>query len=206
MSSECPVCRRSIPWARMAFTTAWGRWRCVGCESLLGVDATRRFVLVGVWLALYFAGTRFGGIPGRWEWVFLLAAAVIMLAVFLLLFDRARVIERQGFRCRDCGYDLQGQTVPRCPECGRVFDADERARMRRVGGAEPPPKPVSRWRWAGLVGLVLLFLTTVSAVLGLLTYRAQTKPAGAGPAVGTPASTQPAGTANGGGQGSRQPN
>jgi hypothetical protein len=24
--------------------------------------------------------------------------------------------------CRHCGYDLRGQTEPRCPECGRAFD------------------------------------------------------------------------------------
>ncbi len=24
--------------------------------------------------------------------------------------------------CRQCGYDLRGQAVPRCPECGRAFD------------------------------------------------------------------------------------
>lgn len=26
--------------------------------------------------------------------------------------------------CRECGYDLRGQTEPRCPECGTPFDAD----------------------------------------------------------------------------------
>jgi hypothetical protein len=24
--------------------------------------------------------------------------------------------------CLDCGYDLRGQVVPRCPECGKAFD------------------------------------------------------------------------------------
>jgi hypothetical protein len=26
--------------------------------------------------------------------------------------------------CRQCGYDLRGQTEPRCPECGTPFDVD----------------------------------------------------------------------------------
>ena len=26
--------------------------------------------------------------------------------------------------CTKCGYDLRGQNVPRCPECGTAFDAD----------------------------------------------------------------------------------
>ncbi len=27
--------------------------------------------------------------------------------------------------CRTCGYDLRGQTQPRCPECGRHFDPQD---------------------------------------------------------------------------------
>ena len=29
--------------------------------------------------------------------------------------------------CRDCEYRLIGLTVPRCPECGRVFDRHDQS-------------------------------------------------------------------------------
>jgi hypothetical protein len=41
--------------------------------------------------------------------------------------------------CAHCGYDLRGQTVPRCPECGREFD--ERLMTRdSVGTPDAPPR------------------------------------------------------------------
>lgn len=35
---------------------------------------------------------------------------------------RAHLIKRGVPICLHCGYDLRGQTDPRCPECGRPFD------------------------------------------------------------------------------------
>jgi hypothetical protein len=35
---------------------------------------------------------------------------------------RERLVELGVPICIHCGYDLRGQTVPRCPECGRGFD------------------------------------------------------------------------------------
>lgn len=32
-------------------------------------------------------------------------------------------MEHQPTPCPDCGYDLQGQEVPRCPECGSQFSS-----------------------------------------------------------------------------------
>jgi len=31
-------------------------------------------------------------------------------------------VSRGRLRCNKCGYDLRGQTVPRCPECGTEFE------------------------------------------------------------------------------------
>ena len=42
-------------------------------------------------------------------------------------FQRAlrEALQRKGVPiCLKCGYDLRGQTEPRCPECGTPFDAD----------------------------------------------------------------------------------
>lgn len=34
-------------------------------------------------------------------------------------------LNQRGYSlCVHCGYDLRGQTTPRCPECGNAFDAD----------------------------------------------------------------------------------
>jgi predicted Zn-ribbon and HTH transcriptional regulator len=51
---------------------------------------------------------------------------------FALVYGFRRMVRRflreylneQGFHlCLVCGYDLRGQTTPRCPECGTAFDA-----------------------------------------------------------------------------------
>jgi hypothetical protein len=37
-------------------------------------------------------------------------------------FIRRRLAQRGVLMCIHCGYDLRGQTVCRCPECGKPFD------------------------------------------------------------------------------------
>jgi hypothetical protein len=45
-----------------------------------------------------------------------------------------KLLRAQGIPiCIHCGYDLRGQTDPRCPECGRAFDA------ALLAQAPPPP-------------------------------------------------------------------
>ncbi len=39
-------------------------------------------------------------------------------------FLRQRLLELRIPVCQGCGYDLRGQTTPRCPECGRGFAAE----------------------------------------------------------------------------------
>ncbi len=44
----------------------------------------------------------------------------------LLAFIRGplrRYRRRRRGLCRECAYDLRGTTEPRCPECGKAFDA-----------------------------------------------------------------------------------
>lgn len=59
------------------------------------------------------------------------AIAVFCLALLIasLLTRRRRAQELRKLLCEQgipicihCGYDLRGQTDPRCPECGRAFD------------------------------------------------------------------------------------
>lgn len=50
-------------------------------------------------------------------------------------------------RCPHCGYPVYGLLEPRCPECGKVFDAD------LLVGAEPPLPTARRIPWAFVVAL-----------------------------------------------------
>ncbi len=59
------------------------------------------------------------------------------LILTLLLAHHRRTIHRieRGI-CIECGYDLRGQVVPRCPECGTAFDPQE---ISGPDGEPPPP-------------------------------------------------------------------
>ena len=59
------------------------------------------------------------------EFFTLFAAGYIFAGFFSRHFDRAlrkELAQRGCPICLHCGYDLQGQTIPRCPECGQPFD------------------------------------------------------------------------------------
>ena len=135
--------------------------------SLLGIDAKRRLAVVAVLLVIMLAGGVFVAYTGGGELVAMPMAFALWVPFFLML-DRPAVIERHGFRCRHCGYDLQGQAVPRCPECGREFDAAERARME-AGTSSAAPRAASRPR--RLIALILIFIALlVTFGLGLAVY------------------------------------
>lgn len=120
---ECPNCRAPIARIRVFLRTAWSRWRCDTCDALLGVDTRRRVLAIVPWtaivivLVLILRVTQFG--------LFIAGPILLGLAIFhFFIFDRVVVHERTGVRCRQCGYDLHGQTDDRCPECGETFDRD----------------------------------------------------------------------------------
>ncbi len=91
----------------------------------------------------------------------LAALALLAAGVFVLWLRRIRRSRHgEAPRCLRCGYDLTGQEVPRCPECGalrgfrvpltnlglsdaEVRDGFGRTRRERVAtpGAPPPEKP-----------------------------------------------------------------
>jgi hypothetical protein len=145
-------------------TTAWGRFSCKLCGSILGIDVKRRLLAIIPLLAcaaflLFAARLQRFGIYG------LLAGYFASFFFIFYLFEDIILIERRAFCCRKCGYELEGLTVPRCPECGTGFDPAERRRiLERIG----KPIPRARYRWV-LVLLVLLLLGTLIA--NILTYR-----------------------------------
>ena len=167
MALECPNCREHVSFFRAFRTPAWGSFACRACGSILSISLRRRLLAVGIWFAillltiellqLYTLGRLFTyGFMG-----------CAMLLVFHVC-ETIVLLERRAFTCRQCGYDLQGLTDERCPECGAPFDRAERERIL-ARAQQPPPRPKRLW----LALLVVLGLT-VSALAGLMAYRRAT--------------------------------
>ena len=76
--------------------------------------------------------------------VLILSAPSIIAAVFLYAW-RNRFDGRN--HCRECGYNLTGLPEPRCPECGKPFDA------KRLADIKDARKPTYNQRsphgWCG---------------------------------------------------------
>lgn len=185
--AECPVCRHPLRWTYL-LQPMWGRWHCRHCRSLLGVNALRRLLVIGLYVPLVIAGMR-SSTQGGWSGILAVLALIASIVPILLLLDRPRVIERAGIRCRGCGYDLRGQATPRCPECGRELDAAERAQVAE--GTVPMPAG-ERNRWQALllvVAIVLLGLMVLAT--GLTWFRASTARMAQRAAPATQATSQP---------------
>ena len=188
--AECPVCRRPLQWTYV-LRHGWSQWRCRYCGSLLEIDRKRRFLAVLPFCALVLAGAFFASRAGLSDYSAVIIVFVLWLPFFLLV-DRAAVVERCGFRCKTCGYDLQGQIAPRCPECGRDFDAEERAFLE----GSVAPQPVSgrrRATWIGVVVIGLILMSTL--VTGILYYytasTAARRPVATQPVAPNQSSSQP---------------
>jgi len=183
--AECPVCRTPLP--RTYFMrTAWSRWTCRHCGSLLGINIKRRLLGVIPLFALMLPLVFLAGRVGLSDW-WGPALLILFVPPVLLLVDRAVVVERCGFRCRDCGYDLQGQVTPRCPECGREFDEIDRRAMET--GVYPEVTQHGPGRHAIIIMTIVFIALTSALLLGVYyTHRAK-PPAAAAPM--TPAASQP---------------
>jgi len=153
MALECPVCRARVSFFRAFRTTAWGRFPCASCRSILGIDVKRRFMtLIPFIPAMLLLTTviplrQYGGI-----WLFY-GTVIVTFLLLLRLCERIVVIDERAFNCRHCGYDLRGLTEPRCPECGTSFDPTEKERILARAG---DPTPLARYRWILPVLIVLL--------------------------------------------------
>jgi hypothetical protein len=192
MHAECPNCRHPISRARLFSHTAWGRWRCEACGALLGIDKKRRLLALIPYTAIVFGVATLLPRAGLGNFA-MIPALLVVLLLFFAVVDRAVLVERTGFRCRQCGYDLQGQVEGRCPECGSEFDLGEMAKH----AARPHARTPERSRagvWA-LIALSLVFGGTL-VLVGLAHYRFWR----AGTAGGTPAVAQPTSQTASGGQ------
>ena len=177
MALECPNCRESVSFIRALRTTAWGSFRCGACGSILGISLARRVMGAGVWIVLLVTTSeilqlyRYGRL---WSY----AIMVVSLLLFLYIFEHVVLLERRGFTCKKCGYDLQGLPENRCPECGLDFDPAERERiLARIN--KPPPRPKRQW-----IAAIVLVLLVASVVLSMIVYKNTATPAAAPPPPG----------------------
>lgn len=187
MPVECPNCREPIPRLRLFMTSAWGRFNCSRCGALLGIDVTRRLLAMIPWLVIVMLLLSVARISSL-GWVVAVPVLLVVCLANFFLFDRAVVHERTGFRCRQCGYDLQGQSEARCPECGSPFDLAELA-VFKAGGTPAPPRASLSRRVLIAVILVAITLLLVSGIL--YTKAARRRVRGSQPIM-IPASAQPA--------------
>ncbi len=174
MSLECPTCRERVSFLRTIRTTAWGRFRCPACGSILGIDFKRRMLALIPWVGIILFLLHIVRVQDYGLHVVISTFALAFVVVFYL-FDRVALIERRAFCCKKCGYDLRGQVEHRCPECGTPFDPGEKARiLARIGS--PPPKAKHRW-----IVVVLILLLALTLMANILTYRAGRAGPGPGP-------------------------
>ena len=165
--AECPVCRQPLRWTYI-LRTVWSQWHCGACGSLLGIDRKRRVLAIFPFVAIVLCVSVLISRLGLGD-LAILPAAIALAAPYFLLIDRAVALERCGFRCRGCGYDLQGQIVPRCPECGREFDADERARLET--GSSVGVRVTERPRRRAAFALVIIIPLLISVGLGITCWQ-----------------------------------
>jgi hypothetical protein len=112
----------------------------------IAIGATAPFVMTGsIYLAAVLPELLFRKrLPPPVLGLLVLLSALLVLFVFrfvALRMTRATLRdvlqERDTPICLHCGYDLRGQTEPRCPECGKPFDAGRMPKLPRPPGRAP---------------------------------------------------------------------
>lgn len=176
MPVDCPNCHGPISRFRLFRTTAFGRWRCKHCDALLAVDTRRRMlgILAAILLPLaMIIPLEMGILPARSAVV--LPFTILGTILIVLALDRPLLIQRAGFRCRSCGYDLRGQVVPRCPECGTELDEEQQALLadeNRPAYMTVPGAQLRRRRYMAAI-LILVGLMLAGGVLAGVFARRQ---------------------------------
>ena len=72
-------------------------------------------------------------------------------------------ITQPSMYCRQCGYQLQGLSENRCPECGQAFDPGDSHTFRR----NPQGWLVRRWLWRAAIAVLCLPLCVATDMLVL---------------------------------------
>jgi protein-S-isoprenylcysteine O-methyltransferase Ste14 len=90
----------------------------MGCFAVAFEGAVTLRHLLGRWIMTGMVAFAAAGLGGMGTGV--LALAFVRRSVRRTL--RRQLTDAGMPMCVDCGYDLRGQTEPRCPECGTPFD------------------------------------------------------------------------------------
>ncbi len=180
LNQECPVCRNGINPFRSIIRPGWSRWRCPACDSLIGISFKRRLLVTLPWVGiviLWLIGQRTFRLPYAYTVPFLIVSGMALY----MFFEKMIIYERCGFRCKDCGYDLRGQSAPCCPECGRAFDDEETRRMNLARPEELVVRTKSGrfGRWPGIAIVTLLLLTVL--LQGIFVFNRASRRAQVGP-------------------------
>ncbi len=176
MAIECPNCRAPVSWFRAFRTPAWGSWVCRACDSRLGVSLSRRMIAVGICVLAGLGASMALPLAPAWDAPLILGIFFAILAPYFTFFEQPRLIERSGFHCKKCGYDLHGLVELRCPECGTEFDEEQRARSERISGEiEASTRSRRRTRIIGITLVVILFSLTLAGVFGTWLFTARAR-------------------------------
>jgi hypothetical protein len=138
---------------------------------VLGISLTWRLLAAIPWIVLIVIMLMVLDIMSLGIAIGLPVLIAVGMANYMLL-DRIIVVERCGFRCRQCGYDLRGQVQPACPECGRRFDEEEIEFMQRTSpdvADETRGRRAGVGRWVTVTIMILLGLAVF--VQGLVVFR-----------------------------------
>lgn len=179
-----------LHWLRLFITPAWGKFRCAHCHALLGIDTRRRLLGMIPWFILVIVLIFVVRLLSYGVFIAIPVLVVVGVVYFVVFFSRAVLLESTGFRCRRCGYDLEGQQDPRCSECGAEFDAQALTRFKRGEAvAQPAPKRLGRVGVAVLI--VVISVLVAGQFLGIILWRkARRLAAPTTPAPTTPASNE----------------
>jgi hypothetical protein len=165
---ECPNCHAPISRLRVLCKSLFSRWSCRACGAVLRIDRKRRILACFPWIAIVYVLVV--GLHVFRLGPFVVFPTLIGLGMInFMLFDRVRVETAAGFRCRNCGYDLTGQTEGRCPECGESFDWHA-LEAYRTGTGRSLSGPHRRATTAFLIMLLIFALSTM-LVVGLSIYQ-----------------------------------
>lgn len=175
MVNNCPVCQHKINGIFFMFRPVFMNWTCKGCGSVLTINKARRFtaLIPGIILELFIF---FICVRLSLNIFITVFVAVFACMAVLLYYDSALILERKGFWCRSCGYDLRGQSEAICPECGTGFtesDIEQMAMDDPVSKVEKVGK-VSRYWLVLVIVLFVLLLSTFLITLGVF-YKTKTR-------------------------------
>jgi hypothetical protein len=112
------------------WNAAWRilRWRYAGVMILLVAVVMPLSMMAGAGLARILGANTLlnrgfiSGLTGGLTGIVISFLAVRICFRRLQRTIRELLVSRGVAVCIQCGYDLQGQTEPRCPECGTAFD------------------------------------------------------------------------------------